>query len=686
MATWYVHPSGENGNNVPGTQANPLRTLQYATDKASPGDIIMGMAGVHTSGFKVTKNNLTYRGMGWTTEVIGGMTFRRPGGAIIDGGGDGDLINCDAGDLIANTKIEGWEIRNSSGALITLPRTRYTEIRDCYLHNSVRPGIIVREADLLLIERNHLFDVAKQNSNAAGNAISILRATDRPGATPASWNGYRSIARWNYIHDIVQNTDTPVTDGGGLAWDGAADNQVDYTGPWLFEGNLIYDCAGSGIRIIWAKDGWVVQNTCVSNCDHPDRTSDFGAGIQMFRSRECHFIANICDEDRTNPKTCGFQDTGAANVFGATGPSEHRGNFYKGPTAATAVDTSKQFNGAPGTMPSAANNYLNVNVQFVRRGGNSPDANNPRNLALQAGSPARGKGLWPGYTDAGAVQSSGASPFEIVSAPVVTLLEGPIVGDDVSYTVGTYSGGTGTLTQTWKWQLFVNSEWVDGPAVSGGTSVIPSVGPGQTTIRLMELATKGSTGPIENPSASFNVSPSGASGADSSFNGHTPNGGGAGGRYHGTNAYVGQAGGSGGGGYGHNSGTDHSAGAASPSGQGYAGGTGAGAAGGGGGGGGGAGGAGSNAANSSGGAGGPGKTFASVLPSEFEDVAEQLGLTGQFAYFSPGGGGGTSAAGGTGGGGQGGGSGSGVIALMTPTTYGGGGGGAGSFCGGFAWP
>lgn len=498
MAQIFVHPDGSNGTNVPGTAADPLRTLQFGIDRAGPGDVVVGMAAIHAP--FTPKSNITVRGQGGTVEVIGGKSLRGPGGAIIDGSAvSGDLISVGQDVGLNNFILEGFELRNAEGALISLPRSSVT-LRDLLLHDSIRSGVILREGDLHMLERLHIYGVAKQQPGSAANAISILRATNRPGTPPASWGGFRTILRDIVSHNNVP-TAGPVTDGGGIAWDGAATDQVDYTGPWLIEGCIVYDNGGSGIRLIYGKDGVVRNNTVVSNCDDPRRTSTFGAGIQSYRCRHIHFESNIVVEDNPDLDVHAYQDNSAADLFGETRDSTFVKNIFRGP-GTKHVRRTPQFNGNPGVVPSSDTNKIGVNPLFVGMAA--------RNFALQAGSPAIGYGPGGAYPDAGAVQSVVAppppAPFKVVSAPVITVITQAKSGLTYIVDDGIYEGGTGdgpTLTK--RAQLLQDGVWVDAGEASG---IFPSVTVG-TQFNVDEGATKG-TDVLNNASVSLLLEPADA--------------------------------------------------------------------------------------------------------------------------------------------------------------------------------
>lgn len=494
MATIYVSTSGDNANSG-ASSGQAKRTIQAGINAAGSGDIVQIAAGTYNETDISPKSNITIRGTG-STEVLHGLTLRAPGGTIVDGGNSSDDMFQAAN--LTNLTIENIEMRNSGGAFVSIPLSSRVTLRRLLIHNCVRSGIILREGDLHLVEECHVYQCAKQQPGAAGNAITILRATDRSGSPPASWGGFRTIVRRCYTHNNVP-TAGPITDGGGLAWDGAADNQVDYTGPWLFEGNVVVDNGGSGIRIIWAKDGTVRQNTCVSNCDDPRRTSDFGAGIQMYRSRHLTFESNICYEDNPENSTHAFQDTSAAIVFGEDRPSTHTNNIYRGP-GSNHVIRRAQFNGPPGTLPTAeGGNLIGTDPRFVSFSG--------RNLALAANSPARGKGIGGSYPHAGAVQDSVVTPTDpltVDTAPVITATTLKS-GESYTWANGTYTGGSGTLTRAHKSQTLEGSTWTDVATISGGSGTFPSVTVAKQ-FRILETGTRGSE-TVENPSLQLTLQP-----------------------------------------------------------------------------------------------------------------------------------------------------------------------------------
>lgn len=500
MATYYIAPGGS--NTAAGTNAAPWLTAQKALSVAADGDIIIAKPGLYPQTAAINAvPGVTLRAQNYAT-LVGGALATHGNNSILDGGNAGrDMVQGTA----AGFCIEGFEVRNAGpgGAGMSLPNALGVRVRRNWVHHCARPGIIIREGDLTLIEDNHVNNCATQaGTTGACSGIVVLRPVNLVGATPADWNGYRTIIRRNIAHDNVPESGS-VSDGEGIIWDGANTDVRDYTGPGLIQDNIVYKNGGPGIRVMEGKDVDVFNNTIWSNMQdkRPARTTTWGCGGHETRSIRNRWRYNIILEDSPDNTTHAFQNNNAHALFGVTAPTTFLNNVMKGPGSNTARTTrANATEYLVGGTPQDASNKLGVNPLFVSPG--------TGDFSLQVGSPAIGYGPGGDRPNAGAVQPSAPTlpdPLVVGDAPTVTPTGASKSGLPFSYAEGTTSGGSGTVTKAHKMQLQTDTVWTDAGALTGGTGAFPAVTAAQQ-FRILETTTRGSE-TVTNPSLSFLLSP-----------------------------------------------------------------------------------------------------------------------------------------------------------------------------------
>jgi len=177
-------------------------------------------------------------------------TTRIPGDpsteAIIDGGGMSTILYIDADDVV----IEGLEIRNGSGDLITSPSST-TQYRPVVRYNIVHDstgdeGIQLKKVVDALIEYNHVY-------NTGGDGINIGYGSTRgtiqynevhdiysPDAAIYVYGTPNVVIRGNLVYDVHNN------DGIKLGSKNGADAGLS---GGLISGNAVHDTAQDGITV-----------------------------------------------------------------------------------------------------------------------------------------------------------------------------------------------------------------------------------------------------------------------------------------------------------------------------------------------------------------------------------------------------------------------------------------------------
>lgn len=151
-ATWYVSPTGTDGENSEGTAENPFATLTNAITKASADDEIVLMKGTHSANVSITKK-LTIRGeTGNRDDVIvspskSEIVFQMgcAGSAIsnltIYGATDRNVVSFGKSGSIVNCRITKCYTQGSGNSLVHGANYSVVTVKDCLFdHNESSDG------------------------------------------------------------------------------------------------------------------------------------------------------------------------------------------------------------------------------------------------------------------------------------------------------------------------------------------------------------------------------------------------------------------------------------------------------------------------------------------------------------------------------------------------------------------
>lgn len=264
-ANLFVSPTGSDTN--PGTQAQPLQTLQVAFDRLLPGDVLEVLDGTYS-----VSSNTLLNAQGTANLPI--IIRSTSGNATIDGSGmNGSFSSRDA-IFLENAEhilIHGLKIRNAPRAGMRISGGQFITIQAVNSGNNGVWGIFTDYVDDLNLLGNECF------GSAVEHGIYFSNSADRV------------VMRGNYCHDNnasgLQINADPVLPGDGITTDaliednvlarngaggGAAINLASLRDS-VIRNNLCYDNQASGI-VLWddgfssnfgSKNNLIIHNTVV---------------------------------------------------------------------------------------------------------------------------------------------------------------------------------------------------------------------------------------------------------------------------------------------------------------------------------------------------------------------------------------------------------------------------------------
>ena len=187
-ATYYVAVNGNNANN--GSQQSPWRSINYAADNVSPGDLVIVGPGTYNESVAPTAsgtsgNPITFYGGGRATNTywsLAGRSHIRVIGFVINRGGGSDAIN--------------------------MSNTDYIEIWDCQISGCVRNGIMydtgseTTTGNNSIISGNLFIGGLESRHMAVRGANNLVQYNEFRGANAdyIYWFGQNNIIRNNYGH------------------------------------------------------------------------------------------------------------------------------------------------------------------------------------------------------------------------------------------------------------------------------------------------------------------------------------------------------------------------------------------------------------------------------------------------------------------------------------------------------
>jgi len=258
-ATYYVSPSGSNGN--PGSLSQPWETLQHAADNVSAGDTVIVRAGTYL-GFRAKSSGTS--GLPITFMAYSGETaaVNAPGP---DNWHDSN-INIEGYDYWVIEDLEVCQSPDNAGIDVRL--ADHVTVQGCYCHHNQKWGIFTAFADYFTAENN-----------------TCTYQVEEHGIYVSNSGDYQTL-RYNTCHHnagagIQLNAD-PSMGGDGI---------ISYA---YLEKNVLYangSAGGAAINLASVRDSLIANNLIYANLAGGIAGWDDGQGNQ-WGTRDNRFFNN----------------------------------------------------------------------------------------------------------------------------------------------------------------------------------------------------------------------------------------------------------------------------------------------------------------------------------------------------------------------------------------------------------
>ncbi len=271
-----IHVSLAGSNTASGSESAPLRTIQEAVNRATPGTTIMVEAGTYVETVKFNVSGLP-------GAPISLISVDGPGAAKIVPNADTTRKATIAAFGEENIVISGFDVsgggRLENGIQFGMNGTDFTDmtanivIKDNIVHDTVRDGIKVSHGDYVYIVDNtvsHAGDqgidfVAVNNSVIARNDVSYIT-----GSAPALFvkaGSTNILIAQNHVSHAASDGITVGGWTGGSTWmrPGFTEWQAKNV---LVIDNHVEDCGKRPLNILGGQDSQIIHNWLESNPDY----------------------------------------------------------------------------------------------------------------------------------------------------------------------------------------------------------------------------------------------------------------------------------------------------------------------------------------------------------------------------------------------------------------------------------
>ncbi len=246
--TFYVSTSGNNNN--PGSEQLPWQTIQYAVDRASPGDTIFVTSGTY-AGCRIGRSG---------TAAAPCALKAAPGASVLinslsPANRHQSLIEVELFDqVVSYWIIDGFEVANGSRYGIDLRFTDHVTVQNCRVYGSRLTGIFLAFCYYPLIQNNESYSNGEHGiyqSNSGDYPVIRRNNLHHNFAAGLHMNGDRNFTPGDGIISfatVEKNTvwENGVGGGSGINCDGVSDS--------IIRNNLLYNNRASGISL-YAIDG-----------------------------------------------------------------------------------------------------------------------------------------------------------------------------------------------------------------------------------------------------------------------------------------------------------------------------------------------------------------------------------------------------------------------------------------------
>ena len=273
QTTYHVAPDGYDAGS--GRAAEPFRTVKRGIEALAPGDTLVVADGVYREGGSLIVEDLVA-----TPERPTVIRSATPWGAKIEGVVYHAflLFVRDCRHLV----VDGFEVYHpgegtdedwSTG--ISVQRSDYVTVRNCYVHDCGCGGFGGRTGDYLTFEDNVAVGNARDSPyNCSGISIYHPRQLDDAPGPHIVLRGNVTFGNACRLPFSVAGFTTP-TDGNGIILDDFANDQPDidpdgsanpgYRAQTLIEGNLSFGNGGAGIKTYKVPNAVIRRNTAYHN-------------------------------------------------------------------------------------------------------------------------------------------------------------------------------------------------------------------------------------------------------------------------------------------------------------------------------------------------------------------------------------------------------------------------------------
>jgi hypothetical protein len=360
MATWFASPTGNDGNS--GLSDTLPKTYTGCEAAASAGDTINFMAGTYNIASEIfinksgTAGNLiTWKGA-YNGEAILNYT-----GTV----GSGNLIQCPTGSPGNYRKFDSLTLEGNNAAINGVKvaaSVHHVTVNNCKIRNLGQSAIGCVGADYITATNNRISHCGYQSAYSFSSAISLQNSANT--ALFDAGTDFHHIVAYNIVSGEV-DVSTNHTDGNGIILDQHSPNA-------LIIGNIVYNCGGSGIRVLTcdstkAPQGiYVVNNTTYKNVLDKQLISwpAFGEYCLNNSSAQVNFINNLAYA-WTSTYTYQFLGTNRNSATGVIFARNYAfgGAGLDGIPAAISGDTSQvatidpSYTSPPSIDPTADSQY-----------------------------------------------------------------------------------------------------------------------------------------------------------------------------------------------------------------------------------------------------------------------------------------------------------------------------------------
>ena len=289
-ADYYVSTQGSNGN--AGTDAAPWRSIQYAVDRAQPGDTVLVKGGTYRERVDI---NTSGRSDAWLTlKAAPGATVVLDGSSLSFTDWWHGLVDIQN---VSYIRVEGLRVQHGQWGVIVRGAS-HIEIRDNATYDTVRSGIGVWQSSDVKVDGN---SVELAANNGSQECISIAESSSievtnnevfNDGAGDVGGEGIdiksgssNVLVRGNHVHDL---------DELGIYVDAFERHSHDI----IIEDNLVNDCKGYGIAI-GNEEGGLLENVIVRN-NVTYRNSSMGIVLYDWMPGFSHPVRNVLIVNNTS--------------------------------------------------------------------------------------------------------------------------------------------------------------------------------------------------------------------------------------------------------------------------------------------------------------------------------------------------------------------------------------------------